>query len=176
MSRIEAVQGDLTRDDSDAIVNAANTTLEAGAGVCGAIHAAGGPQILADCREIRRTRLPNGLPTGDAVATGAGDLPARWVIHTVGPKAWEHPDGGARLLRVCHEHTLAVADEIGATSVAFPAISCGIFGWSAHAAAPIAIAAVRDYFAAHPQSCITRVRFVLFDAAAYDAFRAVLAR
>ena len=122
---VEAVRGDITHESCDAVVNAAKPSLLGGGGVDGAIHAAGGPAILAECRQLRESRLPDGLPIGDAVATEAGLMPSTWVIHTVGPKHWEHPDGGASLLARCHEHSLAVADEIGATSVAFPAISCG---------------------------------------------------
>ncbi len=173
--RIEAVRGDITRETADAIVNAANSALAVGGGVDGAINAAGGPAIAQACRELRRTTLPDGLPTGDAVATTAGRLAATWVIHTVGPRAWEHPDHGADLLRSCHERSLAVADELGCASVAFPAISCGVFGWTAEAAAPIAVAAVRDYAAAHPGTGIASVRFVLFDVPAHAAFSAALA-
>ena len=174
MAAIEAVRGDITQDDSDAIVNAANSSLLGGGGVDGAIHAAGGPDVLAACRALRKTTLQAGLPTGDAIATTAGRMPARWVIHTVGPKHWEHPDGGRELLAACHRNALAVADGLGCVSVAFPAISCGVYGWAAHDAAPIAIAAVRGYVDEHPESTIERVRFVLFSEHTHAAFVAAL--
>lgn len=164
--RIEVVRGDITAEQVDAVVNAANSGLLGGGGVDGAIHRVGGPAVLAACRELRAGPLREGLPTGEAVATTAGDLPARWVIHTVGPKAWEHPDAGAGLLASCHRRSLAVAEALGAVSVAFPAISCGVYGWAPAAAAPIAVSAVR----AHQGSTVTLVRFVLFDDVAYQAF------
>lgn len=173
MTRIEVVRGDLTRDDSDAIVNAANSTLLGGGGVDGAIHAAAGPTLLEACRELRRTTHQAGLPTGHAVATPAGDLTSTWVIHTVGPQHWEHPDGGADLLTSCHTASLHVAAELGARTVAFPAISCGVYGWSATDAAPLAMSAVRSWTAANPGT-IDRIRFVLFNDAAYAAFTAAL--
>src|SRR5947207_10760395 len=110
----------------DAIVNAANSSLLGGGGVDGAIHRAGGPEILVECRRIRAERYPDGLPTGQAVATTGGDLPARWVIHTVGPVYARHDDP-APLLASCHVESLRVADEVGARTVAFPAISTGIY-------------------------------------------------
>ena len=174
MALIEAVRGDITQDDSDAIVNAANSSLLGGGGVDGAIHAAGGPDVLAACRALRKATLPAGLPTGDAIATTAGRLPAQWVIHTVGPKHWEHDDGGRALLAACHRNALAVADELGCASVAFPAISCGVYGWAARDAAPIAVAAVREYIDEHPGSTIERVRFVLFSEHTHAAFVAAL--
>jgi O-acetyl-ADP-ribose deacetylase (regulator of RNase III) len=168
--RIETVSGDITDQAVDAIVNAANSSLLGGGGVDGAIHAAAGPALLEECRELRRTTLPAGLLPGDAVATSAGRLPARWIIHTVGPKHWEHPGGGPGLLESCHQRSLSLADKLGATSVAFPAISCGGFGWSPDDAAPIAVGAVRSYAATHPDTRIALVRFVLFDAEAAAAF------
>ncbi|MEZ5115979.1 MAG: O-acetyl-ADP-ribose deacetylase [Candidatus Nanopelagicales bacterium] len=170
--RVEAVLGDITEQRVDVVVNAANAGLLGGGGVDGAIHRRGGPRILAACREARRDRYPDGLPTGDAVATTAGDLPARWVVHTVGPRAWEHPDGGADLLASCHRRVLEEAHALGAESVAFPAISCGVYGWDPVHAAPVAVAAVRDWERDHPDSTVTTVRFVLFDQTAYDAFLA----
>ena len=126
--RIELCHGDITRMDVDAVVNAARRSLLGGGGVDGAIHRAGGPAVLAECRRLRATRFPDGLPTGQAVATGAGDLPARWVIHTVGPVYGRSPDG-PRQLADCYRSSLAVADELGARSVAFPLISAGSYGW-----------------------------------------------
>lgn len=167
---IEIVEGDITRQEVDAVVNAANSSLMGGGGVDGAIHRAGGPAILAECREIRRTRLPQGLPTGSAVATTGGDLPARWVIHTVGPVYARGEDRSA-LLASCHTEALRVADEIGATTVAFPAISTGVYGYPLSEAAPVAVRAVRE-----ADTAVRRVRFVLFGADALEAFGRALAR
>jgi O-acetyl-ADP-ribose deacetylase (regulator of RNase III) len=165
---IELVQGDITRQAVDAIVNAANSSLLGGGGVDGAIHGTGGPQILAECRELRRSRFPNGLPTGAAVATTAGRLPARWVIHTVGP-IYDAP-GGTRpdLLRSCYTSSLAVADELDAQVVAFPLISAGIFGWPVDDAVRQALTALRD-----AQTSVLTARLVLFGAAAFAAASAV---
>ena len=172
--RIEALRGDITLERVDAIVNAANASLLGGGGVDGAVHAAAGPDLLAECREVRRNRWPDGLPEGQAVATGAGRLPARYVIHTVGPKHWEHADGGAELLASCHRTCLATADALGARTIAFPAISCGVFGWRPTSAAPIAVAAVRDFVEQRPGTTIDTVRFVLFDDDALAAFESAL--
>lgn len=168
--RVEAVRGDITAQRVDAVVNAANSSLLGGGGVDGAIHSAAGPSLLEECRTVRRERYPSGLPTGDAVATGAGRLAARHVIHTVGPVHSQYPDGGVDLLASCHRRSLEEADALGLHSVAFPAISCGAYGWRAASAAPVAVGAVRDYAAAHPDSSVALVRFVLFGADAYDAF------
>ena len=127
-ARVDLHRGDITRLPVDAVVNAANSSLPGGGGVDEAIHRAGGPTILAECRELRGSRFPDGLPTGQAVATGAGDLPARWVIHTVGPVHGTTPDGAQRLAD-CYSHSLEVADEVGARTVAFPLISAGAYGW-----------------------------------------------
>lgn len=166
--RITLVMGDITLEDADAIVNAANPSLMGGGGVDGAIHRRGGPQILAECKEIRRTRYPDGLPTGEAVATSGGKLRAKWVIHTVGPRYHEHEDP-APLLARCHTEALRVADELGARTVAFPAISTGVYGYPVEEAAPVAIAAVLG-----AETKVEEVRFVLFDVRAYEAFRASL--
>jgi O-acetyl-ADP-ribose deacetylase len=170
--RIEATRGDITHEVVDAVVNAANSSLLGGGGVDGAIHAAAGPALAQECRWLRSSTHPDGLATGDAVATTGGDLPAPWVIHTVGPVRWEHPDGGRDLLASCHRRCLAVADDLRLRSVAFPAISCGGFGWSPVEAAPIAVRAVRDYAREHPGSTVEVVRFVLFDEGARAAFAA----
>ena len=164
MPKIECVRGDLTVQDVDAIVNAANSSLAGGGGVDGAIHAKGGSQILAECTQIRKTRFPNGLPTGDAVATSGGNLRARFVIHTVGPVFSKAVDKSA-LLASAHRRSLEVADEIGAKTVAFPAISCGIYGYPLELAAPIALSTVRS-----TPTKVELVRFVLFDARAFDVF------
>lgn len=170
MTRIQTRLGDITAQDCDAIVNAAQSSLLGGGGVDGAIHRAGGPAVLAACREIRATTHPDGLPTGQAVATVAGDLPASWVIHTVGPRYWEHPDGGVDLLVSCHHSSLDVAHGLRARSVAFPAVSCGVYGWPAERAAPVAVEAVREWVARNPVSTIEVVRFVLFNDHVHRAF------
>ena len=167
--RIGAVQGDITEQAVDAIVNAANSSLLGGGGVDGAIHRAGGPAILAECRAIRAERHPDGLPTGQAVATTAGELPARWVIHTVGP-VYVDVDDPAALLASAHTESLRVADEIGAATVAFPAISTGVYGYPLDEAAPVAVAAVRG-----ADTQVELVRFVLFGADALRAFERALA-
>ena len=168
---IEAVEGDITTQPLDAIVNAANSSLLGGGGVDGAIHAAAGPALLAACREVRRTAYPEGLPVGAAVATPAGDLPARWVIHTVGPNRHAGQTDPA-LLASCFTASLAEAARVRATSVAFPAVSAGIYGWDAEEVARIAVAAVRG--AAHHDE-LELVRFVLFGARTYAAFTRALA-
>jgi O-acetyl-ADP-ribose deacetylase (regulator of RNase III) len=167
--QIEAVRGDITREHVDAIVDAANSTLLGGGGVDGAIHAAAGPELLAECRELRRTRLPAGLPVGDAVATGAGRLPCRWVIHTVGPNAHAGQTDPA-LLASCFTRSLDVAAELGAQSIAFPAVSAGVYGWDVRDVARIAITAVRTWGLAHADATLDVVRFVLFSDAALAAF------
>jgi O-acetyl-ADP-ribose deacetylase (regulator of RNase III) len=171
---IDAVLGDLTLERADAIVNAANSSLLGGGGVDGAIHDAGGPAILDACLELRRTTHPDGLPTGEAVATTAGLMPARWVIHTVGP-VFGHNDGyDAELLAACHRNALHVARDLGARSVSFPAISCGVFGFPVERAAPIAVATVREVLAAEP-AAFDVVRFVLFDERILHRFLTALA-
>lgn len=175
MTSIEVVRGDITQQRVDAIVNAANAALLGGGGVDGAIHAVAGPQLLAACREIRRTQWPDGLPTGAAVTTSAGDLAARFVIHTVGPKYWEYADGGAELLVSCHARAMDEAMRHRCSSIAFPAISCGVYGWSPAQAAPLAVGAVRAWFEDHPNSSITLARFVVFNDEALEHFAAAAA-
>ena len=167
---IVVAEGDLTTQHVNAIVNAANSTLLGGGGVDGAIHRAGGPSILAACKEIRRTTFPEGLPTGRAVATGGGDLLARWVIHTVGPVYAASADPAGELAS-CHTESLRVADELGARTVAFPAISTGAFGYPIEEAAAVAIRAVRG-----AETAVEEVRFVLFGREAFDAFERALTR
>jgi O-acetyl-ADP-ribose deacetylase (regulator of RNase III) len=164
---LETVRGDITEQHVDAVVNAANSGLLGGGGVDGAIHRRGGPEILAACRRLRAERYPDGLPTGQAVATTAGDLPARWVIHTVGPVWVQHEDRSA-LLASCYRESLRVADELGAATVAFPAVSAGVYRWPMDDAARIAVETVRA-----TDTAVALVRFVLFGDAAYAAFRAV---
>ncbi|MFI2433160.1 O-acetyl-ADP-ribose deacetylase [Streptomyces sp. NPDC018693] len=168
MTTITLVQGDITRQSVDAIVNAANSSLLGGGGVDGAIHRRGGPAILADCRRLRASHYGKGLPTGQAVATTAGDLDAQWVIHTVGPRHTPDTDR-SDLLASCYRESLRVADELGARTVAFPAVSAGIYGWPLDDAARIAVETVR----ATP-TAVEEVRFVLFDERAYAAFAARL--
>jgi O-acetyl-ADP-ribose deacetylase (regulator of RNase III) len=162
--RIELVLGDITEQEVDAIVNAANSSLMGGGGVDGAIHRKGGPDILAECKRLRAERYPDGLPTGHAAATTAGRLPAEWVIHTVGPVFAESEDR-SDLLAGCHTESLRVADEVGARTVAFPAISTGVYGYPLQLAAPVAIRAVRD-----ADTDVDLVRFVLFDRTSFEAF------
>jgi O-acetyl-ADP-ribose deacetylase len=169
MPRIELVRGDITEQAVDAVVNAANSSLMGGGGVDGAIHRKGGPAIKAECRRIREERYPEGLPTGRAVATTAGDLPARWVIHTVGP-VYAQGEDRSPLLASCHTESLRVADELGAGTVAFPAISTGVYGYPVEEAAPVALRAVRD-----ADTRVEEVRFVLFDGESHDAFERALA-
>jgi O-acetyl-ADP-ribose deacetylase len=169
MARIVCIQGDITRQAADALVNAANQSLLGGGGVDGAIHRVGGPAILAACRELRRTRFPDGLPTGLAVATTAGELRARWVIHTVGP-VYSRTDDRSGLLASCHTESLRVADALGATTIAFPAISTGVYGYPVDLAARVAIDACRS-----AETRVGEIRFVLFDARALAAFEMALA-
>ncbi|MDX2545561.1 O-acetyl-ADP-ribose deacetylase [Streptomyces sp. WI04-05B] len=176
MTAITLVKGDITRQSADAIVNAANSSLLGGGGVDGAIHRRGGPEILAACRALRAalphsrlrssggTPIGKGLSVGRAVATTAGELDARWVIHTVGPRFLPEEDRSA-LLASCYRESLGVADELGARTVAFPAVSAGIFGWPMDDAARIAVATVRA-----TETAVEEVRFVLFDDQAYEAF------
>jgi O-acetyl-ADP-ribose deacetylase len=164
-------RGDITEHAVDAIVNAANSTLLGGGGVDGAIHRRGGPEILRECRELRETRYPKGLPTGEAVATTAGDLPARWVIHTVGP-VYSRSQDRSDLLASCYRASLRVAGELGARTVAFPAVSAGAYGWPIDDAARIAVTTV---LAAGADEAVDEARFVLFSADVYQAFERALA-
>ena len=161
---ITLLLGDITEQHVDAVVNAANSSLLGGGGVDGAIHRRGGPAILEACRALRASHHGGGLPTGQAVATTAGNLQARWVIHTVGPVYAVREDRSA-LLADCHRNSLAVADELGAESVAFPAISTGVYGWPMDSAAQIALGTVRE-----TKTSVRQIRFVLFNARALAAF------
>ena len=162
--RIRLVHGDITKEAVDAIVNAANSSLLGGGGVDGAIHRRGGPEILAECRTLRASRYGRGLPTGQAVATTAGRLPARWVIHTVGP-VYAKSEDRSGLLASCYRESLRIAASLGAATVAFPAVSAGIYGWPVDDAARIAVGAVRD--SSEP---VAEARFVLFTPDVYAAF------
>jgi O-acetyl-ADP-ribose deacetylase (regulator of RNase III) len=143
--RVRVVVSDITRQETDAVVNAANSTLLGGGGVDGAIHRAGGAQILEECRVIRNTRYPKGLPTGEAVITTAGQLPARFVIHTVGPVWGQHAGREAELLAACYRNSLALAVEYKLASIAFPAISTGAFYYPPDKAARVASEAIREF-------------------------------
>jgi O-acetyl-ADP-ribose deacetylase (regulator of RNase III) len=164
MVHITFVQGDITEQHVDAIVNAANSSLLGGGGVDGAIHRKGGPEILAACRDLRAGHYGSGLATGQAVATTAGRLPARWVIHTVGP-VWQAHEDRSALLSSCYRESLRIADELGAATVAFPAISTGVYGWPMDDGARIAVRTVRS-----SRTAVEEVRFVLFGDASYGAF------
>ncbi|MFF4398953.1 O-acetyl-ADP-ribose deacetylase [Streptomyces sp. NPDC001480] len=168
MTTITLVRGDITRQTADAIVNAANSSLLGGGGVDGAIHRRGGPAILEDCRKLRASHYGKGLPTGQAVATTAGDLDARWVIHTVGP-VWSAAEDRSGLLASCYRESLRVAEEVGARTVAFPAVSTGVYGWPMDDGARIAVETVRA-----TDTTVEEVRFVLFDERAYEAFDSVI--
>jgi O-acetyl-ADP-ribose deacetylase (regulator of RNase III) len=156
---IEFVVGDLTKQDVDAIVNAANAALAGGGGVDGAIHRAGGPEIMAACRRL------GGCETGDAKATTGGQLPARWVIHAVGPVWRGGGEGEPELLASAYRRSLEVAYELGARTVAFPAISCGVYGYPAELAAPVAVAAARER-----EQDFELIRFVFLDDRLRDVF------
>jgi len=173
MTRIETVKGDITRQEVDAIVNAANSSLLGGGGVDGAIHRAGGPEIIAECRQLRATSLVDGLPTGDAVATTGGRLAARWVIHTVGPVHAQREDR-TPLLQSAYRRSLEVAAELGARSIAFPAVSAGVYGWPMDDAARVAVSTAREFVAQHPDA-FDVVRFVLFSDDALKEFDSALA-
>jgi O-acetyl-ADP-ribose deacetylase (regulator of RNase III) len=163
------VLADITTLDVDAIVNAANESLLGGGGVDGAIHRRGGPAILAECRDLRAGSLSEGLPAGQAVATSAGDLPARWVIHTVGP-VYSTSEDRSETLASAYRESLRVAEELGAGTVAFPAVSAGVYGWPMEDAARIAVRSARE----HRPTSVREVRFVLFGPEAYAAFTAAV--
>ena len=171
-SRLELVEGDITQQDTDAIVNAANSSLLGGGGVDGAIHRAGGPQILAECRRI------GGCPSGEARLTTGGRLKAHYVIHAVGPVYHGGKSGEVETLHVtsllasAHRHSLKLASEHGLRRLAFPAISTGAYGYPLREAAQIALRTTIEYLKAHPE--IESVRFVLFGRHAYEIYEAVL--
>ncbi|AKT50382.1 O-acetyl-ADP-ribose deacetylase [Arsenicicoccus sp. oral taxon 190] len=165
MAAIEIVQGDITQQAVDAIVDAANSSLMGGGGVDGAIHRAAGPTLRGECRHVRATEFPGGLPVGEAVATGAGDLPCRYVIHTVGPNRHEGQID-PNLLGSCYTRCLDVAQELGVRTIAFPAVSAGAYGWKVADVARIALTRVLE----HPKDGIDLVRFVPFDPTSYAAF------
>jgi O-acetyl-ADP-ribose deacetylase len=158
---VRLLLGDITRQEVDAIVNAANSTLLGGGGVDGAIHRAGGAEVLAECQEIRRTQYTEGLPTGQAVMTTGGRLPARHVIHTVGPIYGRHQGREAELLSLCYQNSLALAARHELASVAFPAISTGAFGYPQDEAARVASSAI-ERFLTGPESSVREIRLVFF--------------
>ena len=158
--RVLVLVGDITKQDVGAIVNAANSTLLGGGGVDGAIHSAGGPQILEECKQIRKTTYPNGLPTGEAVITTGGNLPAKHVIHTVGPIYGRDPERQSGLLAACYQNSLLLAQQHAASSIAFPSISTGLFGYPKIEAAQVSSTAIKQFLAANQQ--IDEVRLVFF--------------
>ncbi|MGH9905825.1 MAG: O-acetyl-ADP-ribose deacetylase [Pyrinomonadaceae bacterium] len=166
--RVTVVVGDITRQTVPAIVNAANATLLGGGGVDGAIHRAGGPAILEECREIRRTRFPEGLPTGRAVITNAGNLPASFVIHTVGPVYGRHDGRESELLAACYRNSLLLAAEHSLHTVAFPAISTGLYGYPPSEAALVSSEAINQFLA--NDDFIKEVRLVFFKRGDADYF------
>jgi O-acetyl-ADP-ribose deacetylase len=168
-TRLGVVQGDITAQEVDAVVNAANGTLLGGGGVDGAIHRRGGPSILAACREIRRTGYPDGLPTGNAVTAAGGELPAWWVIHAVGP-VWRGGGAGeAGLLALAYRNSLERAREAGARTVAFPSISTGAYGYPLAEAAPLALSTIAAYLIQYPGS-FDEIRMVAFSAADHGVY------
>jgi len=166
--RVLIVVGDIIRQSVDAIVNAANSSLLGGGGVDGAIHRAGGPAILESCREIRRTEYPAGLPAGEAVITTGGSLPARYVIHTVGPVYGKHRGREAELLAACYVNSLELAGSHSLISIAFPAISTGAFGYPQHEAAQVSSRAIADFLAG--SDWVSEVRLVFFQRRDADKF------
>src|SRR6266513_1157866 len=166
--RVRIVIGDITKQDVEAIVNAANSSLLGGGGVDGAIHRAGGPEILAECQEIRRTRFPEGLPTGEAVITTGGKLAALYVIHTVGPIYGEHRGKEAELLANCYHNSLTLAVEKNVTSVAFPSIATGVYGYPREEAADISSRTIENFLATDRQ--LKEVRLVFFQRGDADVF------
>jgi O-acetyl-ADP-ribose deacetylase (regulator of RNase III) len=170
VAKVRLVQGDITAQHVDVIVNAANSSLLGGGGVDGAIHRRGGPAILEECRRLRTERYPEGLPAGLAAVTTAGALPARWVIHTVGP-VWSAREDRSGILASCYRASLRLAGELHAATIAFPAISTGIYRYPLGDAARVAVQAVRA-----ADSSIEEIRFVLFTPEAMKAFVDALAQ
>jgi len=166
--RVILLIGDISQQSVDAIVNAANSSLMGGGGVDGAIHRAGGPQILAECKEVRRTRFPNGLPTGEAVITSGGKLPARYVIHTVGPIKGQAGEADAELLAACYRNCLSLAVEHDLKTIAFPSISTGAFGYPRHEAALVSSKAIASFLA--QDAVLQEVRLVFFSSADAEIF------
>lgn len=166
--RVVLLVGDITEQAVDAIVNAANSNLLGGGGVDGAIHQRGGPAILDACRSLRAEQFPDGLPTGEAVITPGGKLPARYVIHTVGPIYGRAAGGEASLLAACYQNSIQLAAKHGLTSIAFPAISTGVYGYPPALAATVASRALAATL--QVQSSIQQVRLVFFDPLQMETF------
>ncbi len=160
--RVRIVVGDITRQDVDAVVNAANSTLLGGGGVDGAIHRAGGETILRECEELRRAKFPQGLPTGEATMTSGGNLPARFVIHTVGPIYGQHKGREAELLAACYKNSLALAVEHNLKTIAFPFISTGAYGYPRDEAAKVSSAAIKEFLESAAGDSLAEVRLVFF--------------
>jgi|YNPMSStandDraft_2_1061718.scaffolds.fasta_scaffold00195_22 O-acetyl-ADP-ribose deacetylase (regulator of RNase III) len=159
--------GDITEEEVDAIVNAANSSLMGGGGVDGAIHRKGGPKILDECKEIRRTKYPDGLPTGEAVATTGGNLKAKYVIHTVGP-IWRGGNyGEEELLKKCYINSIKVAEELGCKTIAFPAISTGVYGYPKEKSAEVVSKTLLEIL---PSTKLEEIRLVFFSKSDYDIF------
>lgn len=165
---VKVVVGDITLQQVEALVNAANSSLLGGGGVDGAIHRAGGPNILAECREIRTTQYPQGLPTGEAVITSAGNLPSKFVIHTVGPVYGQHGGGEADLLAACYTNSLQLALKHTLSTIAFPAISTGVYGYPLNEAAAVSSQAIKLFLST--ERAIEEVRLVFFREADADIF------
>ena len=171
-NRVQVIVGDITKQDVDAIVNAANSSLLGGGGVDGSIHGAGGPEILEECREIRRTRFPEGLLTGEAVITTGGKLPALYVIHTVGPVWRDGRHGEDELLSGCYRHALALAKETDVRTIAFPSISTGAYGFPMDRAARIAVTEIKTFL--ERNSSLEKVLLVCFGKSALEIHREAL--
>lgn len=165
---IKVVVGDITSEPVEVIVNAANSSLMGGGGVDGAIHRAGGPTILEECKELRRTQYPQGLPTGDAVITTAGTLPSKFVIHTVGPVYGQHQGKEANLLAACYKNALQLAVKHSLSTIAFPAISTGVYGYPLHEAATVSSKAIKIFLST--ERAIEEVRLVFFREADAEVF------
>jgi O-acetyl-ADP-ribose deacetylase len=166
--RVSVLVGDISQQKVDALVNAANSTLMGGGGVDGAIHAAGGPMILAECKEIRRNRFPNGVPAGEAVITTGGQLEARFVIHTVGPISGHAGGRDAELLAACYRNSLTLAVEHGIKTIAIPSISTGAYGYSREEAASVSSVAICDFL--EGDSSLEEVRLVFYAPRDVDVF------
>ena len=166
--RVVVKVGDITKEQVDAIVNAANGTLMGGGGVDGAIHRAGGPEILKECKKIRETRFPDGLPTGQAVITTAGRMSAKQVIHTVGPVYGRGGEEKAELLTSCYRNSLSLAVEHGLKTIAFPAISTGIYGYPPYEAAAVSSKAIEEFL--RGDASLNEVRLVFFSPTDLQAF------
>ena len=167
-SRVHVLVGDITSQNVDIIVNAANSTLLGGGGVDGAIHRRGGPRILEECRKLRASRFPQGLPTGEAIITTAGNLPAKHVIHTVGPICRGNSEPDRKLLAACYRNSLALAAQHQLQSIAFPAISTGAYGYPREQAAPVVSSTIESFL--RSPSSVAEVRLVFFDSSDAQIF------